>query len=74
MSIVVLILLLILCIVLCMAFLDYMGFLRYSINLPFDYRIPEVKAGYIQENNYMLVLCDVFKPLVFFLFRDLSLI
>lgn len=30
MSIVVLILLLILCIVLCMAFLDYMGFLRYD--------------------------------------------
>ena len=44
MSIVVLILLLILCIVLCMAFLDYMGFLR----------IPEVKAGYIQENNYIV--------------------
>ena len=28
-----------------MAFLDYMGFLRYTINSPFDYRIPEVKAG-----------------------------
>ena len=74
MSIVVLILLLILCIVLCMAFLDYMGFLRYTINSPLDSRIPEVKAGYIQENNYMLVLRDVFKPLVFFHFRDLSLI
>ena len=53
MSIVVLILLLIFFIVLCMAFLDYMGFLKYSIYDLFFHRIPEVKAGYIQENNYM---------------------
>lgn len=74
MSIVVLILLLILFIVLCMAFLDYMGFLKYSIYDLFYHRIPEVKAGYIQENNYMWVLCDIFELLVSFHFRDHFLI
>lgn len=45
------------------------GFFEVWFYFPVNHRIPEVKAGYIQENNYMFVLCAFFWTLSVFSFQ-----